>query len=96
MRPAATAFANSRFSVSLDLETPQIVAFYMVDYDTYRRSQEVVVVDSITNSVLQRQVVKDFHGGVWLVFRLSGAVRVDFSRLSGSNAVLSGIVFGSR
>ena len=84
------------FTVELDLTDGRShrVAFYMLDWDDNARVQSVSVTDAATGQKLAAdQTVSGFSGGRYLVYELSGRVRVTFMRLAGYNAVLGGVFF---
>ena len=70
-------------------------AFYLLDWDTHDRSQQVDVLDANNGAILHSQQIGNFHSGRYLSFLLRGDVLVRFTRLNGFNAVLSGIFFDS-
>jgi len=53
------------------------------------------VLDAATQQVLSTQNVQSFSGGTYLVWNLQGHVSVRLTSTGGTNAVLSGIFFGS-
>ena len=70
------------------------MAFYVVDWDTTARSQRIDVLDATTGAVLDTRTITDYHGGQYLVWTLTGHVRLRFTSLAGWNTVVSGIFFG--
>jgi hypothetical protein len=66
----------------------------MLDWDKGSRSQRVDVVDGDSGVVLDTRTVSDFYYGKYLVWNLSGHVKLRFTNLAGYNAVLSGLFFG--
>ena len=94
---AATWYSNSAFSLDVNItdgKTHQ-VALYALDWDTYLggRSETLQVVDATSNAVLDTRSISSFTNGIYLVWNLSGHVRVNVVTNTG-NAVLSGIFFG--
>lgn len=69
------------------------VALYMVDWDNMGRSQTVQVADAISGTVKDRGTVSNFYGGQWLLWNLSGHVKITLTRTAGVNAVASGLMF---
>jgi hypothetical protein len=68
------------------------VALYFLDWDRSGRVQEVELLDG-TGTVRDRFTVKEFADGKYLVIGLKGYSKVRIRRVSGNNAVLSGIFF---
>jgi len=93
-RVAATWYSNS-FLVDLnitDYNTHQI-ALYSVDFDSGSRWQTVAILDGNGN-VLNTQNLTNFTGGAYLVWNVSGHVKIQVTRVNGTNAVASGLFFG--
>ena len=71
------------------------VALYLIDFDNYARTQRVEVLDAVTNAVLDSRDVSAFSGGQYLLWRLSGRVRIRITHTGGINAVASGLFFNN-
>jgi hypothetical protein len=87
--------ASQSFTVDLsfsDTATHQ-VAFYFVDWDAAGRNVRVQILDA-SNNVLDTQNLTTFVNGSYLVWKLSGHVKLQVINLAGVNPVLSGIFFG--
>ena len=69
------------------------VALYLLDWDTTGRAERIDVLDAGTGAALDSQVASGFHGGQYLVWSLTGHVRIQLTRTVGLNAVLSGLFF---
>jgi len=92
---AACLFSVTQFGLDLnftDQNTHQ-VAIYMVDWDTTSRSQTIQITDAATGAVLDTQTVSSFQNGQWLIWNLSGHVRINVINNGGLDAVVSGIFF---
>jgi hypothetical protein len=98
-RIASCWYSGTSFTVDLnfaDSATHQL-ALYMLDWDTYLggRSQRVEILSS-TGAVLDMRTVSGFSNGQYLVWNLTGHVVIRVTNLSGgSNAVISGLLFGN-
>jgi subtilisin family serine protease len=97
-RIAACWYTFGSFTIDLrfnDTNTHQ-VALYLLDWDNYNgRSERVDILDS-NNNVLDSRSVSTFVGGQYLVWNLSGHVVVRIVNLNpNSNAVVSGLLFGT-
>jgi hypothetical protein len=96
-RVAAADFSDSgSFAVDLNLNGSSQVAFYLLDGDYQvrpnNRAETIQISDANTGTVLSTQDVTDFTGGKYVVFNISGDVKVSFINDPGSlNTVLSGI-----
>jgi len=95
-RIAGCWYTNASPSFTVDLNFSDLamhqVAFYFVDWDSYGRNLRVQVLD-ISNNVLDTQNLPSFANGAYLVWKLSGHVKVQVTNLGGGNPVLSGLFF---
>ena len=96
LHEAACDYSGSSFSVDLNFNDSQShrVAFYLLDYDYRNRAQTVRISNGDTGAVLDTHTVSGFQNGQYLVYTLSGHVKITFTNAAGSlNAVLSAILF---
>ena len=66
---------------------------YFLDWDNGGRSESVTLSDAATGTVLATETVSSFHSGVYLDWSVSGNILITITKLSGYNAVLSGLFF---
>ena len=94
-RIAATWFTTSQFTVDLPLtgSATHQMAVYCLDWDNLGRAQTIQILDA-NNNVLDTRSVSSFSGGTWIVWNISGHVRLQVTLASGGTAVISGIFFG--
>jgi len=85
-----TAF---RFDVNLAAGTLHQVSLYAVDWDNEGRSETLQIVDANTNAVLDTESISNFTQGVYLVWNISGDVKINVTVNGGPNAVVSGVFF---
>jgi len=93
-RIAGVWYSSTSFSVDLnitDSNTHQ-VALYCLDWDRLGRSETVAITDANGN-VLSSQSVTNFGGGVYLVWNVSGHVKIQVTLTDGVNAVVTGLFF---
>ena len=70
------------------------LALYFLDWgDNGTRSEQVQISDAATGAVLDTETVSSFAGGEYLDWQVSGNVVITITRVSGPNAVLSGLFF---
>ncbi len=95
-RVAGTWYGGT-FTVDVDLTDGQAhqVSLYLLDWDSTSRSERIDVLDGTTGAVLSTQTVSSFTGGEYLTWTVTGNVQFRFTDLSGANAVLSGLFFGT-
>lgn len=87
----------SASSLSLDLPftdagTHQL-ALYLLDWDTVDRREKVEILDAEENILDSRTLAESFHGGVYLMWNVSGHVKISLTLTHGANLVLSGLFF---
>ncbi|MDQ3252778.1 MAG: hypothetical protein M3R15_02545, partial [Acidobacteriota bacterium] len=94
-RVAATWYSDSSFTVDINITDGQThqVALYCLDWDSQGRTQTVEVLDAATGAVLDTRSITAFTGGRYLVWNVSGQIRLRATRAAGPNAVLSGLFF---
>jgi len=64
-----------------------------VDWDARGRTETIQVVDANTNAVLDTRALSSFSNGVYLVWNLSGHIKINVMWTGGTNAVVSGVFF---
>lgn len=95
-RLASTWFSDKSFSLDMNLTdgAAHQVAIYALDPDRRGRVQRVEVLDTAGN-VLDVRTMSGFTEGQYLVWNLSGQFTIRVTRVSGVNAVVSGIFLGA-
>ena len=94
-RIAGVWYTDSSMSIDLAMNdsSPHQVALYCVDWDGGGRSQTVDILDTNGN-VLNTRTLSNFTGGVYLVWNLTGHVKIRITFTGGYNAVMTGLFFG--
>lgn len=94
-RIASAYDSPAGFSIDLDLvgNQPHQIALYFLDWDNGGRVQTISILDADTNALLDMRTISSFAGGVYMVWNLQGHVLIQVARVSGQNAVLSGVFF---
>jgi hypothetical protein len=69
-------------------------AMYAMDWDSRGRSETIQIVDANSGAALDTRTISGFSNGVYLVWNITGHVKVNVTLLSGVNAVVSGVFFG--
>ena len=94
-RLAAAWFGNAiGFDIAFSDGQPHDVAFYALDWDNNGRIQQFEVIDGVTGQSLATHTISGFQGGQYVIWRLTGSVRIRVTRIAGDNAVINGIFFG--
>jgi hypothetical protein len=94
-RLAATWYSPGFFDIDINLTdglTHQ-VGIYCMDWDSTTRSQRVDVLDAVTNVLLDTHNVSGFSNGQYLLWNISGHVKLRVTNTGSSNAVVSGLFF---
>ena len=96
-RIAASAQTTTNLIVNLDMNDNNThrFAMYFLDWERNGRVQTVEVIDAITGTILNTQNVSSFEEGKYLVWDISGDVKVRLTYVSGVNANLQAIFFDS-
>lgn len=94
-RLAACWYHETAFDIDINLTdgNEHQVAIYCVDWDSETREMTIEVQNAATGAKLDSQVVKAFHGGKYLVWKLKGHVKLHITNSGQPNAVVSGILF---
>jgi ribonuclease HI len=94
--PALTVGSSFNVQVNLTDQKPHEVALYMLDWDGFNtRSQQVQILDAVSGAVLDSRTVSSFSTGQYLVWTLTGNVRIQVTNnVAGYNGVISGLFFG--
>ncbi|MGI9102793.1 MAG: carboxypeptidase regulatory-like domain-containing protein [Terriglobales bacterium] len=95
-RIAACWFSGGTFSLDVNLTDglPHQVAIYLLDWDSTVRNETVTVQDVASGALLDTRTVSGFSNGVYLVWNITGHVKISLTNNAASNAVLSGLFFG--
>ena len=72
---------------------PHQFALYALDWDANGRTETFQVLDANSNAVLDTRTLSGFRNGVYLVWNLSGHVKINVLWTGGVNAVVSGAFF---
>jgi hypothetical protein len=70
------------------------VAMYALDWDAQGRSETIQILDATTNAILDTENISGFTSGTYLVWNISGHVKVTVTTVGGPNAVVNGFFFG--
>jgi len=96
-RIAATYYSATSFTLDVNLTdgAQHRVALYLLDWDSSLgpRSERVDVLDGSTGAVLDSHTVSGFAGGQYLVWKLTGHLRLQVTNTGPRNAVASGLFF---
>lgn len=93
-RIAATWYGSAlNFDLNMGASAHQF-AIYALDWDRGGRSETVTITDATTNVILNTQMLSGFSNGAYLVWNITGHVRVNIAWNGGANAVVSGVFFG--
>jgi uncharacterized repeat protein (TIGR01451 family) len=93
---AAAWYNQNTFSFDVNLTDGQqhYVALYALDWDNQGRSESIQILDANSNAPLDQENVSNFAGGAYLLWNLSGHVKIVVTAVSGPNSVVSGLFFG--
>jgi len=94
-RLAATWYTSSTLTIDLNFTDGAMhrLALYCLDWDSTERGQTLELVDATTNELLDTRALSSFNGGKYLVWDLSGHLKIKITKTSGESAVVSGLYF---
>jgi hypothetical protein len=104
---AASAVANNRLastwyswgSFTIDVRATDslthLVTAYALDWDGNGRTERIDVIDDATGRVIDTRTLGSFQNGVYLTWKVTGSVTLRVTNTGPTNAVLSGVFFGS-
>jgi hypothetical protein len=94
-RIAATWFNSATFNFDVNFTDGNAhrFALYALDWDSTTRAETIQIVDANSNAVLDTRSISQFNNGVYLVWNISGHVKINVIRTGGANAVISGVFF---
>ena len=92
-RIAACWYSPNSFTVRVNLTDGQThgLELYFLDLNSTGRSEQVQISSGATGAVLNTELVTSFANGVYLDWDVSGSVVISITKISGPNAVLSGL-----
>jgi hypothetical protein len=94
-RIAAAWYKTGTFDIDVNLTDGKVHQFELcaVDWDNQSRVETVQVVDANSGAVLDTRNLSSFANGIYLIWNLSGHVKINVILTSGPNAVVSGAFF---
>jgi len=94
-RIAATWYAGSSFDIDINLTDGQAhqVGMYCLDWDLNNRAQRIDVLDAASSALLDSRNISGFSNGQYLIWNVSGHVKLRVTKTAGSNGVVSGLFF---
>jgi hypothetical protein len=94
-RIAACQFGQTiEIQISVSSATKRQVALYLVDWDRVQRSATIDVLSGSGQTILDNRTVASFSEGIYLVWNITGTVRIRLtSATTAANIVVSGVFF---
>ena len=94
-RIASTWYSGSSFYFDVNLldGNPHQLAFYALDWDNQGRGEMIQILDANSGAVLDTRTVSQFSNGTYMIWNVSGHVKVVITLTAGLNAVISGVFF---
>jgi YD repeat-containing protein len=91
-RIASTWFSGSTFNFDLNLTdgNSHQFALYALDWDNGGRAETIQVLNASTLAVLDSRSISSFRNGQYVVWNISGHVKIKVTVTAGPNAVISG------
>ncbi len=93
-RDSLWAYQTMTIDIETTPETEYQTALYFVDLEDFGRRAAIEMFDLKTKELVAPvQLVHDFHGGKYLIYRYNNPVRFRVNHVRGPNVTLSGIFF---
>jgi Bacterial Ig domain len=94
-RIASTWYSSSSFNFDVNFSdgNSHQFALYALDWDSTTRAESIQIVDANSGVVLDTRNISLFHNGIYLIWNLSGHVKINVTFTGGSNATISGAFF---
>jgi hypothetical protein len=94
-KTGAAWFSSDLFTLDLNLTDDNLhaIAIYACD-PANERAERFDIFDARSGELLDTQTLSNFQSGGYLVWNISGHVRIQVTRTAGANALISGIFFG--
>jgi hypothetical protein len=94
-RIASTWYNNSSFNFDVNFTdgNSHQLALYALDWDSQGRAETIQIVDANTNAVLDTRNISQLTNGIYLLWNLTGHVKVNIMKTGGPNGVISGAFF---
>ena len=94
-RIASVWYSGSSFTIDVTIGgVAHPVALYALDWDGANRVERIDVVDVSSGLQLDSRTISGFSTGTYLLWNIKGHVQFRITRVSGPNAIISGIFFG--
>ena len=95
VRVAGTWYSPGSYFIDLNITdgAQHQLAVYCLDWDSVSRRQTIDVLDANNNVLNTQALSSNFSGGVYLVWNVTGHVKLRVSWTAGYNAVVSGLFF---
>ncbi|HTR39659.1 MAG TPA: hypothetical protein VMH80_27485 [Bryobacteraceae bacterium] len=92
-RIAASWFSTSPFYVDINFTDQSVhqVAIYTLDWSSVGGGETIEVLDANTNAVLDTRTLSAFNLGVYVVWNVTGHVKLQLSPSGRANAAISGV-----
>jgi YVTN family beta-propeller protein len=94
-RIASAWYSNSSFYIDLNFTDGNTHQFsiYAVDWDLGGRTEQIQVIDAVSGTPLNTQTLSSFTNGAYLVWNISGHVKIVATPQVGANALINGAFF---
>jgi hypothetical protein len=94
-RILALWYSDTSFTIDVNITDGNAhqLGLYFTDWDNLGRAETVEILDGNTGAVLNSQNLASFQSGRYLIWKISGKVKVRITRTAGPNAILNGLFF---
>lgn len=89
-RIASCWYGDMNFTLDVG-DRPRKVTLYILDWDEAGKRQQTVRISRLDGEVLDQRDITGFHEGKYLTWKVRGSVQVEIQKVTGKNAVFSGV-----
>jgi sugar lactone lactonase YvrE len=94
-RIASTYETYKSFSINMNLTDGNThkISLYLLDWENAKRSEQITIVDTISQAVLSSESFSAFSGGIYEIWTVKGNVQIQVAFTGGNNAGVAGVFF---
>jgi hypothetical protein len=91
----ASAYYGNQFAFHVNLTDGKEhrIALYLLDFDNASRTENIVILDAVTNAVLDTESYSNFTDGLYASWNIKGNVLIQVIETGARHAVTSGLFF---
>src|SRR5665213_2951597 len=90
----ASCWYGASFTIDVNLTDGNIhqIALYALDWDSNARAETIQITDVTSGALLSSEKIASFNKGAYLIWNVSGHVKITVTSTAGANAVVSALM----